>query len=267
MSERMIIENISFRYGHRYSPRIFEGLSFSLSRGEMLCLLGPNGTGKSTLLKCMIGLLKPLSGSILLDGENIAALSREGIAKKVGFVPQSHSSVFPFRVRDVVVMGRTPHLNIFSSPSREDLRLAEEIMESVGIVHLANKPCTMISGGEWQLVMIARALTQRPEILLLDEPTSHLDMGNQLRILSVVHTLSRSGMTVVMASHFPDHAFLSANRVAILKEGAFAALGLPDSVITEASLKSTYGVRVKVLHIEEAGRKACVPVMSLQTGS
>ena len=261
MAERIKVEKLSFRYGPVHAPRVFENLSFSVSTGELMCLLGPNGTGKSTLLKCMNGLLKPVSGTVVLDGEDVSSLSREDIARKVGFVPQSHSSVFPFLVRDVVVMGRTPHLTIFSSPSRKDIDIAGHVMEQVGIYHLAGKPCTMISGGEWQLVLIARALTQQPEILILDEPTSHLDMGNQLKILNVVHGLARSGLTVVMASHFPDHAFLSSTSVAVLKDGSFTAWGTPDDVVTESLLRDTYGVAVKVLHVEEAGRKVCIPVM------
>jgi iron complex transport system ATP-binding protein len=262
MTERIRVENLSFTYGTENAPYVFQNLSFSVSRGELICFLGPNGTGKSTLLKCMNGILKPSGGEVYLDGDNLKSLSRGEIARKIGFVPQSQLSVFPFLVRDVVVMGRTPHMAMFSSPSRGDRAIAEEVMESIGISHLADKSCNMISGGEWQLVLIARALTQQPDILILDEPTSHLDMGNQQRILNVVHALAFSGLTVIMASHFPDHAFLGNSTVAVLKNGSIIARGAPDDVVTEEILYGTYGVRIKVLHVEEAGRKVCIPVMN-----
>ncbi len=263
MTERIKIEKISFRYGPVNTRFVFESVTFSISGGELVCFLGPNGTGKSTLLKCLNGILKPTEGTVYLDGVSLSSLSRGEIAKKIGFVPQSQTSIFPFLVRDVVVMGRTPHLSTFSSPSRKDRRIADEIMEQVGIAHLAAQPCNMISGGEWQLVLIARALTQQPEILILDEPTSHLDLGNQLRVLNFVYGLVKSGITVVMASHFPDHAFLGSSNVAILKDGSIIVHGAPDDVITEPILEKTYGVRVKVSYFEEAGRKVCIPVINL----
>lgn len=261
MEERIRVEDICFRYGKTGSPAVFESLSFTISKGDLVCFLGPNGTGKSTLLKCLNGLLKPEKGSVYLYGKKISTLSRAEIASTTGFVPQSQTSTFPFPVRDVVIMGRTPHLPLFSSPGKKDRQIADEVMEMVGITHLADKPCTMISGGEWQLTLIARALTQEPEILILDEPTSHLDMGNQLKVLKFVQRLTRSGLTVVMASHFPDHAFLGSSRVAVLKDGNIFAMGSPDEVVTEAVLEKTYGVKVKVSYFEEAGRKVCVPVI------
>lgn len=261
MTERIRVDDISFSYGNAGNAPVFESLSFTISKGDLICFLGPNGTGKSTLLKCMNGLLKPEKGAVYLYGKNISHLSRAEIAGKTGFVPQSQTSTFPFPVRDVVIMGRTPHLPLFASPGKKDRLIAEGVMEMVGISHLADKPCTMISGGEWQLTLIARALTQEPEILILDEPTSHLDMGNQLRVLKFVQGLTESGLTVIMASHFPDHAFLGSSRVAVLKDGAILAIGKPDEVVTEAILEKTYGVKVRVSYFEEAGRKVCVPVI------
>jgi iron complex transport system ATP-binding protein len=182
------------------------------------------------------------------------------IAKQMGYVPQGLTSAFPFRIKDIIIMGRAPHLSILASPSRADMDLAYKAMETVGVSHLADRPCNSVSGGEWQLALIARALVQEPQILLLDEPTSHLDMGNQMKILQVIRHLADEGMTIVMASHFPDHAFLISSMVAILKDGRLANAGPPDEVITEESMKATYGVDVRIVQLEDDGmRKACFP--------
>jgi len=160
-------------------------------------------------------------------------------------------------------MGRAPHLSLLASPSRADMDIAYGAMETVGIAHLADRPCNGVSGGEWQLALIARALVQQPQILLLDEPTSHLDMGNQMKILRVIKNLSDNGMTIVMASHFPDHAFLVSSIVAILKDGRISSVGAPDAVITEESMRATYGVDVRIVQLEEDGlRKACFPSLN-----
>jgi len=165
-------------------------------------------------------------------------------------------------VREVVVMGRAPHLNTLASPSKRDVDVANQMIEETGITHLADRSCHQISAGEWQMVLIARALTQQPDVLLFDEPTSHLDIGNQVRILDSIRRLSRRGFTIVMASHVPDHAFMAGDRVAILKDRRLIALGRPDAVITGEMLHRAYGVEVWVADLSaEAGRRVCVPVL------
>ncbi len=261
MTPRITIDDLCFFYASSDEKPVFEHLSFQVSSGQVFCLLGPNGTGKSTLIKCLSGLLRPQQGTILLDGDDLSSLKPSSIAKKVGYVPQSQFSVFPFLVRDVVVMGRAAHLNNISSPKQRDYDIADEAIRTVGIAHIAERPCNNISGGEWQLVLIARALTQQPQILLLDEPTSHLDMGNQMRILEVISGLSRAGLTIIMASHFPDHAFLAAHQAAILKDRQFVAWGNPDEVINQANLQAAYGIDVRILFVADGvGRKICVPL-------
>ena len=260
MKVRLTTENIGFSYSAKTDETVFKDIGLSVNAGEIFCLLGPNGTGKSTLLKCLCGLLRPQWGKVLLDGKNIAAQDRNRVARKMGYVPQSHSPVFPFLVEDMVVMGRAPHLSLLGAPSEKDYELARKALESVGIGHLAPRPCTGLSGGEWQLTLIARALAQAPEILLLDEPTSHLDLGNQMKILSVIRQLADTGLTILMATHFPDHAFLAASCAAILDGGRITAFGPPDNVLTEPILEKTYGTKVRILTIEEAGqRKICLP--------
>ncbi|CCK79090.1 MULTISPECIES: ABC transporter ATP-binding protein [Desulfobacula] len=263
MTGRVNISNLCFGYTGREKDLVFSKISFDLEQGEVFCLLGPNGSGKSTLLKCMARLLNPLEGSVCLDGENLNTLGAGKIARKIGFVPQSLVCVFPFTVEDIVIMGRASRIGMISSPSKTDRRKAFESMERIGISHLAKRPCNRLSGGEWQLVLIARALTQSPGVLLLDEPTSHLDLGNQIKILEVVDSLAKEGITIIMASHFPDHAFLNADKVGILKDRTMIALGDPNKVLSEDVLEITYGITIKIVTIDEGiNRKICVPVLN-----
>ena len=218
MAALITVNNLTYSYSGDMNRAVFRDIRFSVLPGEVFCLLGPNGTGKSTLLKCLTNVLRGWTGSVLLDGRTISDMGPSAAARFVGYVPQNQTSTFPFLVKDIVVMGRAPHLNVFSSPAKKDAAIAERAMETVDIVSLAERPCTTLSGGEWQLALIARALAQEPRVMVLDEPTSHLDMGNQMKILRVVKGLAGEGIAIVMASHFPDHAFMIATDVAILFE-------------------------------------------------
>jgi iron complex transport system ATP-binding protein len=256
------VKDISFTYKGESLRQIFGGVSFSVREGDIFCILGPNGTGKSTLLKCLSNVLQGWQGSIFLNGTEMTEMSTADVAKGIGYVPQNQVPAFPFQVRDIVVMGRAPHISVFSSPGKHDREIACAAMETVGIMPLADRPCTMLSGGEWQLTLIARALAQEPRVMVLDEPTSHLDIGNQIRILRVVKSLAERGIGVVMASHFPDHAFIAATEVAIMKGGGFAHMGPPDSVITDENMKDAYGVEVRVIDVGGGvGRKSCFPAL------
>jgi len=256
---RLDVSNVAYSYDGENN--VFEDIAFSVGEGDIFCILGPNGTGKSTLIKCIGNLLRLKRGSIKLEGEDILSLDNVDVAKKIGYIPQVHSPTFPFSVLDVVLMGRVPHLSLLSSPTKKDTNIAEDAIKTVGISHLIDKPYTEISGGERQLVLLARVLAQQPSILLLDEPTSHLDFGNQIRILNRIDKLAKNGLSIIMASHFPDHAFLSSNKVAIMKGGTFIGMGSPDEVITEENMKSAYGVDVKVVYVGDgADRKVCVPI-------
>jgi iron complex transport system ATP-binding protein len=262
MTARIQAENIEFSYSRDMTRAIFRNVSLEVRSGEIFCLLGPNGIGKSTLLKCLGNLLHIQRGRIRLNGQDVSGLKLTDVAKQIGYVPQGLMSAFPFRIKDIIIMGRAPHLSLLASPSRADMEIAYRAMETVGVVHLADRACNSVSGGEWQLTLIARALVQEPQILLLDEPTSHLDMGNQMKILQVIKDLADAGMTIVMASHFPDHAFLVSSVVAILNDGRIAHMGSPDKVITEENMRTTYGVDVRIIQFEEEGvRKACLPAL------
>jgi len=263
MASVVEVRDLAFSYTGRVTDAIFRDVCFSVGPGDVFFLLGPNGTGKTTLLKCLSNVLQGWQGAILLDGIDISSMRPSDVAKGVGYVPQNQVPGFPFLVGDIVIMGRAPHLNVFSSPASRDRLIAHHAMETVGILGLADRPCTTLSGGEWQLTLIARALAQEPGVLVLDEPTSHLDMGNQIRILRVVKALGQSGLGVIMASHFPDHALIAATEAAILNHERLAQKGTPDEVVTEASLRQTYGVDVKVLYVGEGvGRKACFPTLA-----
>jgi iron complex transport system ATP-binding protein len=260
----MLLEMNKLSCGYEGRP-IITNASLTVGDGEILCLLGPNGVGKTTFFKTILGFLKLLDGRISLDGEDITTWPRGRLARAVGYVPQAHIPPFPFKVADVVVMGRTAHLGPFATPSPQDQEIADAALETLHIGDLRDRIYTEISGGERQMVLIARALTQQPELLILDEPTSNLDFGNQIRVLQQINQLARKGLGVMMTSHFPDHAFLCSGKVGIMQKGGELIIGVPDEIITEAYMRDTYGVAVKVIAGElEDGRgiKTCVPLIA-----
>ncbi|NPE27470.1 ABC transporter ATP-binding protein [Methanococcoides sp. SA1] len=252
------LNNASYSYDGK--KNVFENISFSLKKGETLCILGPNGIGKSTLIKCIANVFKLKNGTILIGNKNISSMSRTEVAQRIGYVPQADMSVFSFSILDFVLLGRAPHLPFFSSPSEKDIKIAENAIINVGISHLMDRPVTEISGGEKQLALIARALAQEPDILLLDEPTSHLDFGNQVRVLNLIDKLSRQGTSVIMSTHYPDHAFMSQKNVAIMLENDFIAQGTAEEVITKENMSLAYGIEVAIDHVSSVKRKVCLPL-------
>jgi iron complex transport system ATP-binding protein len=233
-------------------------VSFSLADGEVMCVLGPNGGGKTTLFRTLLGLLERHAGSISLQSAALESLSRREIARRIGYVPQGHSAYFAFTVREFVLMGRTAHLGALASPSRRDHDVVGKVLESLEIAHLAERPVNQISGGERQLALVARALAQEPRLLVMDEPTASLDFGNQVRILERMRNLGGKGIAILFSTHAPDHAFLAAQRVLLLAEGQALALGAPQDVIRADTLKRLYGVSVQVLPLPGGGH-TCLP--------
>lgn len=259
---RLDIKDAVCGYG---TKKVVGNISLSVQSGEVLCLLGPNGVGKTTFFKSILGFLKLLGGEILLNGEDIRSMSKMKFAKAVGYVPQAHTPPFPFTVLDVVIMGRTAHMGMFTSPSKKDNKIAEEALEIMGIWSLKDRIYTEISGGERQMVLIARALAQQPEILIMDEPTSNLDFGNQIRVLERINNLSQKGLGVIMTSHFPNHVFLCSNKVALMQKNDVFIVGGVQEVVTEENMRSAYGINVKITGIKsDKGEfvRTCIPMIN-----
>jgi iron complex transport system ATP-binding protein len=247
--------NLGYAHPGQTAP-VFDHVDLEVADGEVLCVLGPNGIGKSTLLRCLSGLLRPDRGTVLLQGRPLATMARPEVAKLLALVPQSHQTVFAFPVRLMVEMGRAPHLGWFDAPGPEDRERAEAAMRDLGIAHLADAPYTEISGGEQQLVQIARVLTQDPKLLILDEPTAHLDFANQARFLALLRRLARRGLAIVFTTHAPDQAHALADRTLILSRQDPPRIGATGDLLTEAVLSRLYGLPIRLLRSD--GHIACV---------
>lgn len=249
--------------GYHVGVPVVGPLSFWVKQGETVCLLGPNGVGKTTLFKTVLGLLKPLEGKILLNGRDAREYSAREFSRKVAYVPQGHIPPFPYTVRDVVVMGCNPNMHEFSSPGKKEYMVAKQMLERMGISYLSGRDYTEISGGERQMVIISRALAQNTDLLVMDEPTSHLDYGNENRVLGQIRKLSEMGYTILMITHTPGHAFLCADKVVAIGREGFFAVGSPEEVLTEEILSKLYSMDVQISEVElqKSGRnvKVCIP--------
>lgn len=257
------VEEVVFRYGRKGGEGItaLKGISLAIEKGEILGILGPNGSGKSTLLKVMSGAGKPDEGSVLLEGRHFSSYPRRELARRIAFVPQNLFLDFPFTCREVVLMGRFPYLGGLGLEREEDHRIAGETMRLTHTDHLAERAITDLSGGEQQRVILAQALAQQGDILMLDEPTSHLDIKFQLEILDLLKTLNRDrAYTIVLVLHDLNLAALYCDRIALLKEGLLHGLGSPSEQITEEAVREVYGARVRVERNPETGLPSVVPV-------
>lgn len=235
------------------------GLDVALSTGEVLALLGPNGGGKTTLLKTLLGLLKPKAGEVRLGDKPLDNYSIRERARVVAYVPQVHISTFAFTVETVVLMGRTAHGSLFSRPSGQDRAVAQAALERFGIAALASRPYTMISGGERQLVLLARALAQEPQFIVLDEPTASLDFGNQGKVMREIRALAKSGHGVLFTTHDPNHALRAADRAYLLREGTRIADGPVATVLSREQLEALYRATVERLTDRASGAVAFLP--------
>ena len=243
-----------------YSDRtVGRNLDVALTTGEVLALLGPNGGGKTTLLKTLLGILKPLAGEAQIDGRSLDALSIRDRARRVAYVPQVHNPTFAFTVEIVVLMGRTAHGGLFSAPSAKDREVADRALNEFGIAHLKQRPYTMISGGERQLVLLARALAQEPQFIVLDEPTASLDFGNQGKVMREIRALAASGHGVLFTTHDPNHALRAADRAYLLRSGVRVAEGPVRDVLTRGQLEALYGAPVETLTDPASGQSAFLP--------
>ena len=238
------IQALGLSIGYRGTV-VGEEIDLALDGGEVLCLLGPNGGGKTTLFRTLLGVLPPIAGEVRIAGRPLSRWPRRELARFLGYVPQAHAGLFEFTVEDVVLMGRTARMGRFGAPSVHDRRVARSALERLGIGALSPRVYTRISGGERQLALIARALAQEAETLILDEPTASLDFGNQLRVLSEIARLRQDGVGILMSTHQPEHAFKVADRIALLKAGRIVAQGAARDTATPSRLAALYGAGVE----------------------
>jgi iron complex transport system ATP-binding protein len=234
-------------------------LDVALKTGEVLALLGPNGGGKTTLLKTLLGLLAPRGGEVRLGDRRLSDYSNRERAHLLAYVPQFHAVTFAFTVETVVLMGRTAHGNLFSRPGSVDRDIAGRMLERFGITHLKDRPYTMISGGERQLVLLARALAQEPQFVVLDEPTASLDFGNQGKVMREIRALGASGHGVLFTTHDPNHAMRAADRAYLLRGGQRIAEGATGEVLNRTQLEALYQAPVELISDAAAGRTAFLP--------
>jgi iron complex transport system ATP-binding protein len=250
------LKNISFRYSNDTDSNFhFENLNFTVHKGDYVSLLGPNGSGKSTLIKIIANILKPLKGVTKLYDLDYSAIKRNEFAKKVAFVPQNMSVNFPYSVYEIVMMGRSPYLNFFGIENKNDHDLVISKLELLEILHIKDKGINEVSGGEAQRALIARAFVQQPEILLLDEPNTHLDIKNQLIIFDLLKKLNKDEqLTIVSISHDLNLAKHYSNRVILMKKGKIEFDDLPNLVLTESNIKKVFDVETKIIPIKEDRR-------------
>jgi iron complex transport system ATP-binding protein len=244
---------------------VASGVSLALEPGRVLCLLGPNGGGKTTLLRTLLGLIPPLQGEVRLGGAPIGGLSRREVAARLAYVPQAAPGGFAYPAREVVAMGRAARLPFLAAPGAKDRAIADAALQRLGIGHLAERPVTELSGGERQLVLIARALAQAARCLILDEPTASLDFGNQAMVLGEVRALAaREGLAVLMTTHHPDHALLVGDSAMLLHGGAVEGPMPPGDLVTPARLRAAYGVEAVVasLTTPAGARVVCAPLVA-----
>ena len=245
------VRNLSFSYRR---SEILHDVSFSINNGELVALLGPNGAGKTTLFRCILGFLKDFTGSVFCDGEDVMQMNVRDMACRIAYIPQSTTPVFNHTVFDTVLMGTNSHTKTLSTPGKSHVREAELALDKLGIFELRHRGCQTLSGGESQLVMIARAIAQGARVLIMDEPSSSLDLGNKHSVLSLVRQLSREGYTVLMSIHEPEQALVFADRAMMLCNGRIIADGKADEVITEQLIKDVYGVSVRISNSDSGGK-------------
>lgn len=258
---KLDVKNLCFSFK---SHSVLNNVSFSSNSGECIFLLGENGAGKTTLFRCILGLLRRYTGDILVDGISCKQMSVKEMARKISYIPQAHSPTFNYSVFQTALMGTNALMNMFSTPGEKERKLVYEKLEVLGISHLADRGYAELSGGERQLVLIARALVQNSRILVMDEPTANLDYGNQFRIMEQVKRLTREGYLVLLSTHNPEHALLFADKVLILKDSSIMMYGTPEETLNPKVIESIYGINVEIQTIRT--NKGNVPVFVPRVG-
>lgn len=256
------VQNVSFHYGDR---QVLRGVSFTAAPGAFVSVLGPNGVGKSTLFKCMLGILPRFTGDIRLEGQSVRGMDAKTLAKKVAYIPQSHYPAFNYSVLDMVLMGASARVNAFSQPGKKETEEALAALARLGIESFAYRDFTRISGGERQLVLIARALAQHSRLLIMDEPTANLDFGNQMRVLTSVRGLADEGYTILQSTHNPEQSYLFSHQILAMRDGAVIAQGTPGDVLTPELIRALYDIETRVESLFDDRMRVCVPEHLLAT--
>lgn len=250
------VEKLMFSYKDH---EVLKDVSFNLPPGKLSCILGPNGCGKSTLFRCILHLEESYTGSISIDGEDLRTLGIKERARRIAFVPQSHLTPYDYSVLDVVLMATSPQLTVYSSPKKDEVDAAWAALSRLGIASLAHRSIRQISGGERQLVLIARALMQGAKTILMDEPTSALDYGNTLRVLRRIKELTAEGYSIIQTTHQPEQAFMFADYLIALSGGSVIAQGTPQNVLTQELMARLYRIDVKLVSLFADRVRICVP--------
>ncbi len=255
------VRNVSFSYGEH---QVLNDVSFKVDAGKLVSVLGPNGVGKSTLFRCMLGLLKTYDGSITVDGKETRNMGARELAHHVAYVPQSHYPAFNYTVLDMVLMGTSSRTSPFSPPRGKEITAAMEALERMGMAEFAHRDYTHISGGERQMVLIARALAQHAKVLMMDEPTANLDYGNQMRVMEQVRKLTGEGYTILQSTHNPDQAYLFSHQILAVQNGQIIADGSPNEVMDADLIRALYGINVNVESFCDDKFRVCVPQTILE---
>ena len=256
----MALEVKDLHYSYS-SHEVLKGINFTAVPGDLIAVIGPNGVGKSTLFKCILGFLHGFTGGIYVNNQNIQKLSRAQIARAIAYIPQSTAQIFDYTALELTLMGLASRLGSFHNPSKRDEEECLSVLADLGISHLANRGCGEISGGEYQLVMLARALVQKANVLIMDEPTANLDYGNQFKVMQRVETLAKNDLTILTSTHDPNQVFLHANRAIVINDGVVLTDGAPSCVLTEDVLSKIYSVGVKRAKVSVNNKEeiVCIP--------
>lgn len=255
------VKNLSGGYVRKKD--IIHGISFEIESGDVVCVLGPNGCGKTTLFKMLLGFLPKSEGEILIGGHEMGKQSQREIARQIAYIPQAHMPAFNYRVIDMILLGRSAHILPLASPSMEDYEIGNKAMKMLNIEYLSQKDYTKISGGERQLVLIARAICQQARVLIMDEPSANLDYANQQLVMKTISKLSEEGYGVIISTHSPEHPFRLANKALLMKAGRCMGYGKTEEVLSTDALRVAYGIEIEVVQVRDRNKKVhsfCLPI-------
>lgn len=264
---KLVVKDLAFSYDGE--KPLWDKVSFEVKPGDIFSIMGANGCGKSTLIRCLIGFLKPFKGTVNLIEEDGTCFDPfkepQEFTKRIGYVPQMQNTAYAFSVRDYVVMGRAPHMGLFQKPGKYDYELTDNILKEMHIYDIKDRSFNTLSGGQQRQAVIARAIVQEPEIVILDEPANHLDYGNQYRVVEMIQRLAERGIAVILTTHAPDHALHFNKTVGVMLKQNFT-VGQAQEIITEKLLMELYNMHVRIVELPELQRKICVAEHSRKEG-